>query len=93
MRERDKGLERKEMRVQTKHKVDKFPGEKEIAMAKKWRSSCKGKTSVPPGLVAAQMAREPKPQTSEPGVRTEGQVPDAGPVNRFVGYRVDLTIA
>lgn len=38
MQEGDKGLERKEMRVQKKQKVDKFPAEKEIAMAKKWRS-------------------------------------------------------
>jgi len=37
MRVGDKRLERKEMRVQKGTTVYKFPGVKEIAMAKKWR--------------------------------------------------------
>ena len=50
MREGDKGLERKEMRVQKETKVDKLPGEKELATAKKWRRSREYEINVPTGV-------------------------------------------
>jgi hypothetical protein len=49
MRSGEKGLERKEMRVQKGKTVHQFPAEKEIAMAKKWRKGWGGEISVPPG--------------------------------------------
>lgn len=39
------------------------------------------------------MGKEPRLETPEQGVRREGQPRDTGPVDGFVGYRVDLAIA
>ena len=93
MRGGDKGLERKEMRIQKETKMGKLPGEKELATAKKWRRSRNARLASRRACRGPLAGKEPKLETPEQGVRTESKPADTGLVDAFVGYRVDLTIA